>query len=61
MRQPVAGQIFVDTTKSTGSKFWQRLKQAVVMQLQVEAAKAVIEFGHTFGHSFSRCFGGLLE
>jgi len=39
----VATEIVVDNTKSTGSKLWQRLKQAVVMQLQIEAAKAVIQ------------------
>jgi hypothetical protein len=48
----VARQTVVDASMSTGSKFWQRLKQAVVMQLQVEAAKAVIQQQQHSGDNF---------
>jgi hypothetical protein len=48
----VAKQIAVDATGSAGSKFWQLLKQAVVMQLQVDAAKAVIQQQQRSGDNF---------
>ena len=48
----VATAQVVDTTKTSGSSFWNRLKQAVVMQLQVEAVKAVAQQQQRAGDNF---------
>jgi len=48
----VSAEVVVDTCESTGSKLWKRFKQAVVMQLQIEAAKAVVQHQQQGGDNF---------